>query len=257
MNKRKYIDGNVVIMNGIFYAADIIAKADESYKVNVDEIIPTDNEVLYIYEDYGSIFDTYIIKGGFTTKTIGSNYVKAINYHTYDEFMHDIDSIIYLFNNSVIPISSEKLFYQQIYISIFGAIENYLYNVFFNHICKDHNIYAKVLCECSDIIEELVRGKKKKMIIKGNDCLDKEKLFINTIKFIVYHNQRRVNRLFYSAFGIDKCISSIEADTEIRNDLVHRMGRNMNGADIIISIEQIFKFIEKVELIAKNISKHS
>lgn len=256
MNKKIYIDGTVVIDNGIIYAADIIAKADESYKLHVDEVISPKDGMFYIKKEYGSIFNTYIIKGDIATRTIGSCRVKFYNNDTNIIFLNDIKDVLYLLDNAAIPEESSDLFLQQIYISIFGALENYLFNTFLNHVCRDFNIYLKVINECVNILEKSDKSDERK-ILEGKDCLKKEKLFINKIQKIVFHNQKYVNSLFESAFGIKSCISNIDNETRIRHDLVHRMGRKIGGEKIIISKELIFNLIDKVKLIAENISKHS
>lgn len=258
MNQKIYIDGNVSVTNGTFYAADIIAGADESDKIGVDKIIPTNNGMFYINKDYGSIFNTYIIKGEFSVGGIdnATNKIVSTNYKfTYQIFIDDIDSILMLLNNSSIPDSSKNLFYQQTYISIYGSFENYLFNTFLRQVCRDYKIYEKVLRERIKIFE---RNKKSNdwKILKGKDCLEKEKLFIRKVQEVVFHNQKKVNQLFKSAFGINSCISSIRSETDIRHDLVHRMGRTIEGTDIVINKEQVLELAEKVKEIAKNVTKH-
>lgn len=258
MNKKIYIDGNVAVCNGIFYASEIMAGADESYKIGVDEVIKVDNNTLFVNEDYGSIFNTYIIKGEFAVvgNDNATNKIVSTDYKfTYQIFIDDIDSILMLLNNSSIPDSSLNLFNQQIYISIYGSLENYLFNTFLRQVCRDYKIYKKVLRECIDNFE---RNKESNdwEILKGKDCLEKEKLFIRKVQEVVFHNQKKVNQLFKSAFGFNSCISSIRSETKIRHDLVHRMGRTIDGADIVISKEQVLGLAEKVKRIVENITKY-
>lgn len=256
MNKKKYIDGNVAILNGTFYAADIIAGADESYKIGVDEIIPTKNGMLCINEDFGSIFDIYFIKGEFSTGKIDGSRITGFNDNTYNIFIDDLKSIYNLFENSFVPQISKDLFNQQIYISVFGALEYYLYCSFLNHVCRNYDIYTKVLHECSDTFERLA-DRQERIVLKGDDSLTKEKIFIEKSQIIVYHNIKKVNKLFKSAFGVDNCLSELEDEIEIRHDLVHRMGRNIEGNKIIINREQVYELIEKVKSIVDNIKKYS
>ncbi len=256
MNKKIYIDGNVALSNGTFYAADIIAGANESYKINVDKIIPTNSGILYINEDYGSIFDIYIIKGEFATNKIGASRIIGFNDKTYNVFVDDLKSIYDLYENAIIPRTSNVLFNQQTYISVFGALESYLYCTFLNYVCRNYNIYAKVLDECSDIFERL-SDKIERKVLKGDDSLDKEKIFIQKTQLIVYHNINKVNKLFNSAFGVDHCLSELENEIDIRNDIVHRMGRNIEGCKIFINREQVHELIEKVKIIVNNITKYT
>ena len=119
MNKKVYIDGNLLVKNGVFWGLKFCMFADENLKKMVDEIIPCNDEGIYeVTEDGGSMFTEYYVKGGITMYGENGSSItcfKEEHEHTYIKFKRIQDQILLLLKNAIVPNECQNSFYQQQY----------------------------------------------------------------------------------------------------------------------------------------------
>ena len=191
-----YIDGTVVVEHGIFYTKNLLAGCNESYKENAIVISPPD-EIFKITENYGSIFTEYYIKGDVACYGIddGNAYAFSREHeYTHNSYKNNIRLIKRLIDEANIPEDLKNIFFQQQFISVFGALEYFLFNTFMGQVCNNYDIYQKVLSSQLDCLEHHNREIRNKL--RGEHNLEQELLFIEQTKNIVYHNTKRHYKIF-------------------------------------------------------------
>lgn len=252
MDHEVYINGTVVVEHGIFYAKNFYTSLGINFK-NKPKIISPPEGLFYITEDYGSIFTTYFISGGITCKGIDDGNARAFfddHEETYELYKNNICKIEKFLNDIVVPSDLMGLFYQQQYISVFGALENFLFNTFMRQVCNNYELYRHVISNKLDILVPR-RSDNDRNILCGPDCIEKEKTFIKKVQKIVFHNHSKVDILFKTAFNIMLNMHTLEPDINIRHDLVHRMGYTLNGNFVQIRKQQVEELITKVNSIVE------
>ncbi|WP_042369416.1 hypothetical protein [Bacteroides neonati] len=250
-----YIDGTVVVERCMFYSKDIMIYAGDEFKANAEIITPPEG-ILRIKEDYGSIFTYYYIKGDFVIYGVeDGNAVFFFDNHdfTYNLYKENIAKVRKMIESIVASEDLVNLFFQQQFISIFGALENFLFNTFMRQVCNNYNLYNRVI---SRKVKILVRDKKSeaRKILDGKDCLNKEKVFIEKVQRVVFHNQEKVTALYEAAFDVNPGMANLEPELKIRHDLVHRIGYTIDGALVLIDRKQIDLLLEKVDSIVEKVT---
>ena len=255
MNRKVYIDGNLLVKKGIFYAQNIVMGVDEMFKTNVDEIICPPNGLLEITEDYGSIFTVYYIKGGctFYGGEDGFIYMFETKHEvTCDKYKQNIKLIEKLINEVEVPEDLKNAYYQQQYVSVFGALEYFLFDTFMGQVCSTYDIYIKVL---SNHVKYLEYSREIKKILRGKHNLEQEKMFIAQSKEVIYHNTKQVAALFSVAFDMSVNLEILNKQIEVRNDIVHRFGHTKKGDEIHMTKGNVVSLIVKTDILVNDISK--
>lgn len=254
MNRKVYIDGNVLIKSGVFYARDFVMYASEHYK-NGAEIIKCGNDGAFeVKEDYGSMFIDYYTSGGLTLLGGNGIFFKYTHKEAYCQYKDNITTIQSMLKTKI-PEDLEHFFLQQQYISVVGALERFLYNILMRCTCDNQLIYKRLIDSRFKILAPKDDSIARKVLC-GKNCLEKEKMFIKQVQKIVYHNQEKVTPLFKTAFGIDPCLGQLKSEIAIRHDLVHRMGYTLNNILVTISREEVYSLIDKVNSIVENIKSN-
>lgn len=252
MKNKIFIDGGVLIKNGTFFAGNyIVMYASEDEKKDA-EVIEVPSGILEVEGDYGSIFNNYYIRGGLTFYS-GEDieFIFEDQERTFSIYKDCINKVERLIDESSIPDSLINLFYQQQFSSAFGALELFLYNTFMRQVCNDYNIYNKVIDAHLRCFERCNEDKK---IAKGENCLEKEKWFIEKTQNIVYHNVKQVKDIFHHAFNINVDLDVLEDDINMRNDIAHRMGYTVKGKPVVITDSDVLALIGKTDKIVENLT---
>lgn len=255
MSNNIFVEGNLFVQSGIMYVRNIVAGATDDYKEGAKILAPK-NGTLTIRQNCGSIFTNYYVSGGVSCSGIesGNIYFFADDHRwSYERYKSNIDSVLQLLDETKIPNDREGLFYQQQYISVFGALELYLYETFMRQVCNNETIYKRVIQRNIKILEKNKNSHEYK-ILKGKDRLTKEITFISKVQYIVYHNHNKVDILFKTAFNVDANILSLASEIKIRHDLVHRMGHDVNLHQIHITKDQVLDLVDKVNGVVDHIS---
>lgn len=254
MDNIVYIDGNVIAEKGIFYTRDIAAGAGEEYKKGAKVITPQDG-FLKITEDYGSIFTDYYVKGEVAAGGIGDGDIYGF-YHehesTYQNYKDNILLIKCMMDEIYPSKDLENLFYQQQYVSVFGAMEYFLFDTFMGQVCNNYEIYKKVL---SSHLRCLEYNSSVKDIFRGKHTLQQEKTLIEQTKHVIYHNVRQVSDLYQTAFSISVDLNILKDSIEVRNHIVHRFGYTQRGEIVDISKEKVLNLIIEVDTLVNRITR--
>lgn len=254
MEDKVYINGNVLVEHGMFYTRDCAILAGEEYKIGAKVISPS-NGVLRITEDYGSIFTRYYIKGGCTCLGIndGNSYTFSTEHKiTHNIYKNNIRVIERLLDEVEVPENLRNIYYQQQYVSVFGAMEYYLFETFMGQVCNNYDIYVKVLSahlkclEYDDIIKKILRSEHN---------INQEKVFIEQTKNVIYHNNKQVASLYSVAFDISVDLSVLDNYIKTRNDIVHRFGHTKKGNEIRVAKDEVLLLIAKVDILVQKITK--
>lgn len=256
MNRKVYIDGNVVVEHGIFYSKEITVFADETFKTDADEVICPPNDVLRIAEDYGSIFTSYYIKGDCACYGYDDEDGNALIYYvqhenTYNGYKNNIRLLERMIDEVEVPDGLKNIYYQQQYVSVFGALEYFLFETFMGQVCNNYDIYIKVLSShlrCLEYNNEIAE------ILRGEHDLNQEKLFIEQAKAVIYHNSNQVSKLFLKAFDILVDLEVFRNQINERNDIVHRFGHTKKGGEVHITKDKVSSLIAKIDILVKHVA---
>lgn len=249
-----YINGSVVVEQGVFYAKNIAMYASDEFKAGAKIITPP-NGVLRISEDYGSLFTCYYVKSGITMYGFEGSGITIFappnktEYESYKEHMANINKLI---EEAVVPQEVENLFLQQQYISAFSVLEYFLFNTFMRHVCNNYNTYIKVL---SSQLRCLEYGKEITDILRGIHDLKQEKIFIQQAKEVVYHNTKQISALFSVAFGISVDLNILNSHINTRNDIVHRFGHTKKGDNIYVRKDNVLSLITKIDVLVQKVER--
>ena len=255
MGKKVYIDGNFLLKSGVFYGLNFFTYADdESFKDTADVHLSSNKDGIYeVTEDGGSMFDTYFVKGGITMYGgNGSTIIFFKNEHerTYVKYNKINEQIIQLLEEAIVPQNCRNYFYQQQYISLFANLEYFLYNTFMWEVCQCYGSYQKVL----PVLENYVRDKSKKLILKGEHNISQEITFVEQVKYVTYHNATLVGKIYKAAFGMDVNLNNLEDELKIRHDIVHRVGYTKEDAPIQITKEEVMALKDKIDCLVYDIT---
>lgn len=213
-------------------------------------IINPPNGVLEITDVTGSIFDKYYVSGSVAATGIIKGGVEAYCYNykftinDYEQGKRLIDKNLDYIQISDLDEECKNLLYQQQFVSVISLMEHFLSCSFVGHICNHEESYHKVLDS-----ELLQKKYGYKAILNGEDCIDKELLFIDLANRIVYHNKKDVNHLFEAAFGINVDLCPLESLLSIRHDITHRFGYSKSalGGKVNVTYDEVKSLIEKVD----------
>lgn len=252
MKDKIFINGNVLVKNGVFYAGNcVVMYASEDEKKDA-KVIEVPSGTLEVEGDYGSIFNDYYIRGRLTIQ--GESDVEFIfedQDRTYSIYKDCIQKVERLIDESEIPESLISLFYQQQFSSVFGALELFLFNTFMRQVCNNYSAYNDVISANLRCFE---RCNEDKRIAKGENCLEKEKWFIEKTQNVVYHNVKQVKDIFHRAFNINVELDLLEDEINMRNDITHRMGYTVKGKPIVITDSDVLALIGKIDIIVENLN---
>lgn len=254
MIEKVYIDGTVVVEHGMFYTKRLFAQCDESYKENAIVISPP-NGMLIITDNYGSIFTEYYVKEGVACYGVedGNAYAFFRNHkHTHNYYKNNIRLIERLIDEVKVPDGLKNIFFQQQFVSVFGALEYFLFDTFMGQVCSNYDIYQKVLSShlrCLEYSSEITNK------LRGEHDLEQELLFIEQTKNVVYHNTKQVSSLYLTAFDIHVGLDILENEVNTRNDIVHRFGHTKKGRETHLSKDNVLSLIAKINTIVEKIAK--
>jgi len=151
------------------------------------------------------------------------------------------------------PIDSaeEQFFRRMLYASVITALETYLSDRFVSSITNNPEKLRK-------FVETFPRFKKES--IKVSDTFKKSGTLEREVKLILlgeilWHRLIVVANMFYATFGVDfpdpKALAELLRAVEVRHDLVHRSGKNKDGAEHTITPEDIEKVVVESETLVK------
>lgn len=249
MGKVYYIDGGVYSTTGNLYTRDI--SAGDDYCPDGAIVITPPNGVLEITQNTGSIFDTYHVKSFVTASGIdvGNIYAfKNIYQLTIDSYYKNRDKLKKILMSPPEETQLRPVFYQQQYAHFFSLLERFLSDTFVRQTCDNEDSYHRVLDSGILVSKNIIQGKPNRSIIAGEDCLEKELLYINSIeKYIVYHKLDLVSDLFSIAFNITVNFNTLKSHLDARHDIIHRFGQSTKGVERIITGADVFSLIETID----------
>lgn len=254
MIEKVYIDGNVVVDHGMFYTKKLFAQCDDSYKENAHVISPSDG-ILKITDNYGSIFTEYYVKGNVACCGVEDGNAYAFfqkHEYAYNSYKNNIRLIERIIDEANVPEDLSNLFFQQQFVSVFGALEYFLFYTFMGQVCSNYDIYKKVLSSHLTCLEYSREIKNK---LRGEHDLEQELLFIEQTKNVVYHNTNHVSSLFSTAFDIFIDLNILENEIKTRNNIVHRFGLTKKGRETRLIKDNVLSLIAKINTIVENITK--
>lgn len=254
MTEVVYIDGTVVVENGVFYSKNLVVLAGDEYKQGAKVITPL-NSLLTITADYGSIFTNYYLRGGVACRGLDDGNALSFSIEhesTCNSYKDNIRLLANFMDEMEIPEAFKNIYYQQQYVSAFGALEYFLFYTFMGRVCSDYDIYTKVL---SSRLSCLEYGREIRNILRGEHNIKQERVFIEQTKEVVYHNTKQVSDLFSTAFGISVDLGVLESNIITRNDIVHRFGHTKKGYEILVIKDDVLSLIDKINIIVEKIMR--
>ena len=257
MGKIYVINGGVFATTGNLYTRDISA-GDERCPEGAIVITPPNGE-WEITKNTGSIFDTYLVKGFVAASGIDVGDIfafKNIYQFTIDSYNKNRDLLKKLLLSPPQDTQLRHIFYQQQYAHVFSLMERFLSDTFVRQTCDNEESYHRVLDSGILVSKNIVQGKTNRAIIAGEDCLDKELLYINSIEnYIVYHKLDLVSELFSIAFNITIDLEALKNYLDTRHDIIHRFGQSTKGAERKITEVDVLSLIETIDGYVKTITE--
>lgn len=257
MGKVYVINGGVLATTGNLYTRDI--SAGDGRCPDGAIVITPPNGVWEITKDTGSIFDTYFVKGFVTASGIDVGDIfafKNIYQFTIDSYNKNRDLLKKFLLRPPEDTQLRHIFYQQQYAHVFSLMERFLSDTFVRQTCDNEESYHRVLDSGILVSKNIVQGKTNRAIIAGEDCLDKELLYINSIEnYIVYHKLDLVSELFSIAFNISIDLGALKNHLDTRHDIIHRFGQSTKGAERTITEADVLSLIETIDGYVKTITE--
>jgi len=257
MSKIFCINGGVYATKGSLFAREIHALDGRCPKEAI--IITPPDGWLEITEDTGSIFDTFYVKGAVTALGIENERgsitaYKDIYQFTVDSYNKGRGLLEKLLLSPPNDFELRCIFYQQQFAHVFSLLELFLSDTIVRQTCDCEESYHRVLDSNILCSKRIIRDKIGVRIIRGDDCLKKERLYIKSMNNIVYHRFDLVSSLLFIAFGISDDLSDLEGNLKIRNDIIHRFGRGTNRMDNMITETDVIDLLKKVDSHVSTIS---
>lgn len=256
MGKVYVINGGVFATTGNLYTRDISAR-DERCPEGAIIITPLNGE-LEITQNTGSIFDTYYVKSFVTASGIDMGNIfafKNIYQFTIDSYNNSRGLLTKLLLSPPEDAQLRQIFYQQQYAHVFSLLERFLSDTFVRQTCDNEDSYHRVLDSGILIAKNIVQRKPNRDLIKGDDCLEKELLYIRSIEnHIVYHKFDLISELFSIAFDISVDFCSLKRPLDVRHDIIHRFGHSVKGNVVTISENDVKSLLEMVDGFVTTIS---
>jgi len=237
-----YVKGNILITTNKFKCKNVVSYGDPNELENVkiyDHDLVIDDDYKYSY------FTTFYATGSIATYHIGDVLIPAnCPFHIRD-FHQSVEEYRRLSelrpDKDLIP-ALRRL----VYIGIICAFDVYLCDTFLSLVFSDKNLFINYL---------RVRGKDyKRKYIEGfieqeseieEECRSK---IVGKTQFQSLSNVTK--ELFEETLGISfPSTDEMEEYISIRNDLVHRNGKNKKGHQINISVEMIQDLISNSAII--------
>lgn len=199
-----------------------------------------EDSLLEIIPHYNAEYEEYIdeeIERVLEEKEYFANFNQGTN---------DLDQIVKLDANDEI----RKILLYNAYAGLVTHLEAYLYGVFVKKILTDRTSYK-------DFIEKFLDFKTEKFTLNQffevKATLDKK--VKKALSELMYHNLHKIKPIAEKVFKIAvPDISEIMKIVNLRHDIVHRNGKNMDGEEIAISVESykvardlISQFVEEFE----------
>lgn len=253
--EKVFIDGNLLVKDGVFYCKGITAFADKN-TANADVIIEKDelqNDTLEVNENEkcGSPYVEYFVSGGATVYySPGIVCFDKIRDNLLERTVEQLTEVKELLNICLPKKSLYPLFYREQYAATMSIVENFLYCMVLREIVFDKENLIKNI-RTYDYKGDVLNFRKH--IGKTDDELF---LFITEkASTIVYHKFWQVVLLYKIIFqkDIQPYIDQIANEVKKRNNIVHRNGQKLNGEVEPISKLEVEKFINKVENITQSI----
>jgi RiboL-PSP-HEPN len=167
-----------------------------------------------------------------------------------ERFTMSIANIRKLVETPIDP-AEEQFFRRMLYASVITALETYLSDRFVSSITNNPEKLRK-------FVETFPRFKKES--IKVSDTFKKSGSLEREVKLILlgeilWHRLIVVANMFHATFGVDfpdpKALAELLRAVEVRHDLVHRSGKNKDGAEHTITPEDIEKVVVESETLVK------
>lgn len=145
---------------------------------------------------------------------------------------------------------TRKILYRDLYANVISCLEAYLSDTIISKVLGDEKIKRKFV-ENSQSFK--IQTLKISEFFQVQANLDK--LIVKRLREIIYHKLDIVKPLYRDTLGADLGdISSLMKAVEIRNDIVHRNGRDKDGnlrdiskQDVLDLIKEVSDFIQSIE----------
>ena len=150
------------------------------------------------------------------------SYIPTSYKNSYEEYQQSITNIDRLNKARWENEELDKIFKKQIYSSIVSSLELFLYETIIN-LTKSNNEYV------DNIITNHPKYKEPEIASKSDS--DKQKMVKSALMNLNYHNLDKVSAYYNSAFNINfPAFNDLKKHlTGMRNDIVHRNGKTLDG----------------------------
>ncbi|MBO5894094.1 MAG: hypothetical protein J6Q31_07525 [Alistipes sp.] len=252
--EKVFIDGNLLVKDGVFYCKGITAFANKN-TANADVIIEKDALQDGIFEvnnneRHGSPYVEYFMSGG-ATAYYGPGIVcfDKIHDNLLERTSEQLTEVKRLLNIEICD-DLQQLLYREQYATTISILETFLYCMVLREMVFDkekllHNIRTFTYGEDFLRIEKHISKTDDELFLIIEDRATK----------IVYHNFDKVILLYKIVFrkDIQMYVDCIIQEVDKRHNIVHRNGQKLNGEVEPISKIEVENFINKVENITQNI----
>jgi len=175
----------------------------------------------------------------------------AENTNYKDNFIKEINTIEKLYELKIEDESLRKAHLRQLFVSVIGAIETYLYDAFIHRALSSNYHLEKFVNSHPEFKKEKIQISE----IFSTSRAIKEKaktVMLNTI----YHKLPVVKQMYEATFDIKfPEISKMQQYVIQRHDLVHRNGKTKDGKVLIISEPMIEELIRSAIQFIENVDK--
>lgn len=251
--EKVFIDANVLVKGGFFFAKNIIMYASNEYKENalIIEATDTENNIFEVTDFYGSPYVEYYMSGGFTMVDGGGKITpEMLSDDLLERTLKGLSDIRELLS---VELSNHKLyplFYREQHMAIMAEFENFLFCLILREMIynRDDLLSNVRSFEYGDTFSKLRTSISKtdnELYETISKCATK----------LVYHRFELVCTLYEIVFrkNISSYINKIKVEESKRHNIVHRNGRHLNGELDKLSKEEVISFLDNTEESIKGI----
>lgn len=161
-------------------------------------------------------------------------------YHNFSRAIIDIGTILNLETQG----SQRDVLLRLIYANVITALETYLCDAFVNNIINKPGLLRRFVETTDDFKDSKINVSD--LFREYDGILGKVQDFLGKV---VWHRLSRVSSLYKNTLNITfpRDIGEIYKSIEIRHDIIHRNGKNIEGHEILITKDDIQKLIANVE----------
>lgn len=167
-------------------------------------------------------------------------------YHNFSGAILDIEKLL----ETKVDDSVANCFYRLLYVNVITALETYLSGAFINTVVNTPSLMRRLIETTPEFQSEKVPLSD---IFKAVEEIERKAR--SYLIDVVWHHLERVKPMYRATLGVEfpSDLGAVFRAILTRHDIVHQNGKTKDGAEILISSQQVSELIAAVEKFVQRI----